>query len=403
MSFQQHNDIRGGNMEKCLYYNNYSAPATLMIDDLSFVSIVNEGMIRPQTDWGGGLSKPGSLYKYILDTLLTWFPEIRGTFFFPTEDHAFMHPGTNYRIYYDRDILAQKEFFTLCCKHFEIAFHGTTHGRYRSMDKCEPYNNWEQEFSYLTLDDIPRIRSSIDAFEERYGVHMTGGKYPGYRKNEFSVDIVRDLGFHWWAADSGMINRKCRENHHTYCNDKSLLLLPTNLSGGSFSQNKLLYSTSGWKTMIKKKFPAFFAMKKLYRDSQIEEYINYLYENRMIISIQEHFMNLCTNGRRQTPNIYDDVYSVARIYDLLRGIDVWHTSCGTLAHYIESYDHSTLAHRKDGLWEISYNGSWDTMFLTVSSDRPYLRNHATGEAIHGVYRMGKWIYNKIEAGVYEEL
>lgn len=42
-------------MEKCLYYNDHQTAATLMIDDLSFVSITQNGKITPQTDWGGGI------------------------------------------------------------------------------------------------------------------------------------------------------------------------------------------------------------------------------------------------------------------------------------------------------------------------------------------------------------
>lgn len=388
-------------MEKCLYYNDHHAPATLMIDDLSFVSIISKGSLQPHTDWGGGLAHPGSLYRYVADTLLTWFPEIRGTFFFPIEDHALMNSNANYEIYYNRDVAAQREFFDLCRRFFEIAFHGTTHGRYRNPEKCGLVDNWEQEFSYLTLDDLPRIRASIEQFEDLYGIHMTGGKYPGYDKNEFAPALVESLGFHWWATDVDMIDRACAKNRHAYYDGGKVLLLPTNLSGNIFLKNMSI--DVAWKAALKKKLPFLCAVWNLYRDFRKETYIRYLYENRMIISVQEHFMNLRTDGKRQTPSIYDDVCSVAHIYSLLRGGDVWHTTCGELAHYVESYDHSKLIQHEDGLWELSYHGSWKEMFLTVCSSHSALRNHENGEIVNGVYRMGKWIFNQIRPGIYEEL
>ena len=200
-----------------------------MIDDLSFVSITQNGKISPQTDWGGGLSEKGSLYQYITDTFLTWFPETRGTFFFPIADHALMNPNANYELDYNRNFAAQQKFIETCSEFFEIAYHGTSHGRYCYPEKCGLVDNWEQEFSYLTMDDVARLRTSINQVEKCYGIHMTGGKYPGYEKNEFASEIVEALGFRWWAADSDMIDRKCGENRHIYYDGEKVLLLPTNI------------------------------------------------------------------------------------------------------------------------------------------------------------------------------
>ena len=390
-------------MEKCLYYNDHQTAATLMIDDLSFVSITQNGKITPQTDWGGGLSGVGSLYQYIADTFLTWFPETRGTFFFPISDHAFMNPYANYDLDYNRDLIAQRQFMETCSKFFEIAYHGTSHGRYRYPERCGLVDNWEQEFSYLTMEDVACIRTRINQVEKCYGIHMTGGKYPGYEKNEFASEIVEALGFRWWAADSDMIDRKCGKNRHTYYDGEKVLLLPTNISGSTFLRNISGSSVRSWKAFVKKKFPLLRFVFGLYKDLRAEEYITYLYENRLVLSVQEHFMNLRTDGKRQNPNIYDDVASVARIYALLRGMDVWHTTCGKLAHYLESYDHSRLVQQKDGIWKLSYHGSWDELFLTVCSTHSSLRNHDSGEIVHGVYRLGKWVFNRIQPGMYEEL
>ena len=390
-------------MEKCLYYNDHQTAATLMIDDLSFVSITQNGKIIPQTDWGGGISGGGSLYQYISDTCLTWFPETRGTFFFPKEDQAFMNPNSNYELDYNRDLVAQRQFMETCSKFFEIAYHGTTHGRYCDRQNCGLVDNWEQEFSYLTMEDVTCIRTRINQVEKCYGIHMTGGKYPGYEKNEFASEIVEALGFRWWAADSDMIDRKCGKNRHTYYDGEKVLLLPTNISGSIFLRNISGSSVRPWKAFVKEKFPLLRFVFGLYKDLRAEEYITYLYENRLVLSVQEHFMNLRTDGKRQNPNIYDDVASVARIYALLRGMDVWHTTCGELAHYLESYDHSRLVQQKDGIWKLSYHGSWDELFLTVCSTHSSLRNHDSGEIVHGVYRLGKWVFNRIQPGMYEEL
>jgi hypothetical protein len=390
-------------MEKCLYYNDHQTAATLMIDDPSFVSIMQNGKIVPQSDWGGGLTASGSIYRYVADTLLTWFPEIRGTFFFPIADHGLMNPNSNYELYYNRDATAQRNFFEISGQFFEVAYHGTDHGRYRDQSNCALFDNWDQEFSYVTLDDVPRIRSMIDKIEELYDIHMTGGKYPGYAKNKCAHTVVESLGFRWWAADSDMIDRKCEKNRHVYYEGDKVVLIPTNVSGSIFFRNSTSLARDNWKAKVKKKMPLIRSLWCLYQDLRAEAYISYLYEKRLIISVQEHFVNLRTDGKRQTPNIYDDVFSVARIYALLRGMDVWHTTCGELAHYIESYDHSRLARREDGLWDLSYHGSWDDMFLTICSTHAHLRNHSNDKVIHGVYRMGKWVFNHVEPGLYEEL
>ena len=390
-------------MEKCLYYNDHKTAATLMIDDPSFVSIMQDGKIVPQSDWGGGLTASGSIYRYVADTLLTWFPEIRGTFFFPVADHGLMNPNSNYELYYNRDATAQRKFFEISGQFFEVAYHGTDHGRYRDQSNCALFDNWDQEFSYVTLDDVPRIRSMIDKIEELYDIHMTGGKYPGYAKNKCARTVVESLGFRWWAADSDMIDRKCEKNRHAYYEGQKVLLLPTNISGSIFLRNIAKRSSSSWKSIIEKKMPLLRPVYGVYEALKAEAYISYLYENRMILSVQEHFVNLRTDGKRQDPNIYDDVFSVCKIYSLLRGADLWHTTCGQLAHYIESYDHSSLVQRENGLWELSYRGNWDEMFLSICSMHAHLRNHSNGDVIHGVYRMGKWIFNHMKPGIYEEL
>ncbi|WP_455577478.1 hypothetical protein [Anaerosinus sp.] len=381
-------------MEKCKYYKNHRTAATLMIDDLSFTAIFEKNMLFPYNDWGYGLKEEDSLYSYFERSLLCKYPEIKGTFFIPLHRHEFQNINSGYDVRFNENEGNIKKFIQNISKNFEVAFHGIKHGRYLDISQCHSKDNWQQEFSYLTRKDIEMIKAEIKLFEEKYDIRLFGGKYPGYAKNDESKDIVEKLGFKWWASDSNMINEIVRgKNNYNYFGDEcDILDMPSNLSGDSFK----FYLTKNNNFLLG-------SIKKVIKNIKLEKYIQYLYQNNFVISIQEHFMNLRTDGRRQTPNVFDDIVSLDKIYAILRGADIWHATCSEIAHYLDSFDHTTITKMENGNWRIEYDGIWDEMFLSVKSSSRYLKNIHTGEILHGVYKQGDWLFNDIKEGVYKEI
>ena len=115
---------------------------------------------------------------------------------------------------------------------------------------------------------------------------------------------------------------------------------------------------------------------------------------------RQHFQNQKTDGRRQTPNIYDDILSLDLIFGILRGLDLWHATCSQVAHYHDSYLHSTISEIDGDHFLIDYNGIWDNVFLSVKSDCNRLINVGTGMELQGVFKNSVWIFNNISIGNY---
>ncbi|MBD3232562.1 MAG: hypothetical protein GF315_02450 [candidate division Zixibacteria bacterium] len=385
------NDIR---IKKCRYFNNYQTCATLMLDDLSLTALDDDGSIKPWSDWGFRLNSEGSMFRYLEDNLLKKYPEVKGTFFFPIGKHAAMHHNAGYRLHFNEMNESFKCFANEMSNRFEIAFHGTNHGRYKDNNNPS-MSNWDQEFEYLTLDNIPALAREIERVEDFLGIKMHGGKYPGYRMNGDSKKIVESLGFKWWCSHDSMINRKHNDNRHYYFGEENRVLgFPTNLSGCVFNHHlKSGFAPGSFTQRLRREF----------RMIRFENYIRYLYKKGLIISIQEHHFCLRTDGKRQTPNAFDDINSLDMIFGFLRGADIWYATCSEIAHYLESYDHTDVEKQSNGNVILKYNGRWDEPLITLKSNCRQLQNVSTGEILPGVYRQGEWLYNGIKEGEYKTI
>lgn len=381
-------------LEKCRYFNNHQTSATLMLDDLALTALDDDGSIKPWSDWGFRLNSEGSMFRYLEDNLLKKYPEVKGTFFYPISKHGAMNHTAGYRLHFCDINESFKCFAREIMPRFEIAFHGTNHGRYK--DENNPsMSNWDQEFEYTTMDHIPALARQIKRVEESLGIRMHGGKYPGYRMNCQSPGIVESLGFKWWCSMDIMMNKRHILNEHTYFGENEKVLeFPTNLSGCVFN-NRLKIGSSFHSPLP--------GIRREFRFLRFENYIRYLYEKGLIISIQEHHFCLRTDGKRQTPNAFDDINSLDRIFGFLRGADIWYATCSEIAHYLESYDHTNVEKQADGNVTLKYNGRWDEPLITMKSNCRQLQNVSTGEVLQGVYRQGEWLYNGIKEGEYRAI
>jgi hypothetical protein len=128
--------------------------------------------------------------------------------------------------------------------------------------------------------------------------------------------------------------------------------------------------------------------------------LNYLYDNQFPITIQEHFQNQKTNGKRQTPNVYDDIFSLDMIYAFLKGRDVWYATCGEISNYYDSFINSKINRIDDNLFILNYAGNYDNASLTLKMDASKIMYLKTGVTIHGIYKNDSWVFNNLKPGYY---
>jgi len=380
-------------MEKSRYFNHHKATVTLMLDDFSLTATTIHGEIQPCNDWGIGLDGQYSLYQYLTTNLLAKYPEIKGSIFYPLHQHGVQHQKAGYQVSFARNYSNLAAFIQRVSPQFEFAFHGLVHGRYINSENPVIKGNFQHEFEYLTLQAAETIKQDITDMEQVLGTRFFGGKYPGYIASKHAPQIIEALGFKWWMSSAIMMNHQHKGNCHGYFgSNNNIVDLPTNISGDCFNPNVDL----GGATLLR-------LLKNKLDTFNLERYIHFLYEQQFIISIQEHYMGLRTDGRRQRPNIYDDISSLDKFFGLLRGLDLWFATCTQIAHYVESYDNTEILQLGDGTYRITYQGTWETMFLTVCAPTKTLRNVSTGQLEKGIYRNGLWVFNNIPQGIYQEL
>ena len=372
-------------IEKCKYYNDAQTACSLMIDDLVPIALCTKNKLKPNVDWGGGMGNSNSLYSYFYQSFLSLFPEIRGTFFLPFSEHIVNN--SNGYSFYNPNFDDFVKYY-LGVGNFELAFHGTYHTR---LDILHGKANYKYEFASVQMEELEYYKGIISDFERKYNIHLQGGKYPGYIRNEAADLMIEKLGFLWWSNDQRlMINKKSEHNKHYYWGiDQQVLLLPVNLNGRSLCM-KLLQSD--------KKY-VYNRLKQILQREKIVNYISYLVDNGLILTIQEHFQNLRFDGKIQHPNVYTDVFSLIDIFKLLRGCDIYYGTNSEIAHYLESYDYTSIYVENEYV-KITYNGRWGRPFLSLKSDVSALRD-MKGNIYEGKYKNGMWIFNELMDGEYK--
>lgn len=367
------------------YHNNHQTAASLMIDDLAPVAITQDGILRPFNDHGYGMRKQEGLYHYFEKYLLEPFPEVCGTFFILIDQHTNHAPDTGgYQILNNGFTSEYVDFLKSLNPRFDLAFHGTNHGKKEN-------GIFHQEFSFLTPGDVPRLKDALQEFEKNTGISFSGGKYPGYISNTHSEKILEELGMKWWATSRDMKNKKKPENEFSYFGESNKVLsFPTNFSGEVF------------KTFLKKQsgfLPILRATHFLLRKFKLERHLQYLYENRLVISVQEHFTTFRADGKFQRPNVFDDLSSIQKTYSILRGADVWHATCNQIAKYVDNRDHSKLTQTTDSI-TLDYSGRYNNSSVTLQSKSRHTLTDSFGNKISPVFKENLWVYTDVKEGVY---
>lgn len=370
-------------MEKCKWYNNSHAAVVLTIDDLSFAYMnIRSSGLTPQSDWGYGMRGKSSIFHYFEKNLLCKYPEIKYTVMLPFGVHSIAKVDTEYEKY-GNDIFFSKDFAQLL--QFivntgnEIAYHGHNHGKINatidSSSWCKEYEQYSYEqYKEIILKDINRIKNEI-------GIKVLGGRSPCYIYNKNIEKLIADVGFKWWSFDYNS-----KEFIHYYRGD--VLCFPTNFSGSYFNEKI---------TSIKD------VVIYTFRDKKRQLYLENLIKNGSLLSIAEHFLSTRPDGKRQQPNLFDDINSLDRIFGILRHHDIWYGTCSEIAHYLENYDNTEVKKMDENRYNIKYKGRWGKLLISIKSKSREIKKIDTGDVIHGVYKNGEWIFNNIDEGIYKKL
>ena len=372
-------------VEKCKYHNDAQTTCSLMIDDLVPVAIGVDDNFGPQNDWGYYMDKEKSLYNYFNNHLLRKFSEIKGTIFLPIDSHNYIPINQGYKVKnrgFDKEFL---NFLNRISDRFEFAFHGIKHA-------------WEDndgknihEFRNLKKNQLYEKQEFLNDFSNKNNINFSGGKFPGYRYNNHALDFIKDNNFTWWSLDCNMLNNVSSNNDLNWDNDLSLVTVPTNLSGDIFKNYYLRNS----------KLRLISNLIKFYKISHPSDFIMYLYENRLPITIQEHFQNQTTNGRRQPINIFDDIWSLNQIFGLLRGLDIWYAKCGEITDYYNSYQNTEIEYSADNSFNIIYKNSDLKKNISLRLNHRTIIRIEDGQSLTGFRKNNYWIFNNILPGKYK--
>ena len=375
------------NVLKCEWFNNHQSPCSLMIDDVVPVAVTVNKRCNPSNDWGYLMNNKNSLYEYLDNYLLKKYPEIKGTIFFPIDSHNYLPKDSGY------DILTKEindeyiEFLRKINTLFEIAFHGVKHAW------IDEYNNTIYEFLGYKKDSLKYIAEKIVDFEKKSEIKFSGGKFPGYKYNEEALTFVKEFGFRWWALDNSMINKNINTNKIYYSTNFDIVVLPTNISGD-------LFKNYYWQNSKRRMLSNFLNLRKI---SHPVDYIRYLYESKLPLTIQEHFQNQSPRGKRQPINIYDDIWSLDQIFGLLRGLDIWYATCGEIADYYFNYINTSISNIDSSSFEIKSEKPFRPIHISIKTSVARLIYLDENETLQGIRRNNEWVFNNLKCGTYRAL
>lgn len=321
-------------IEICKWYKNVNSPVLFFIDDFANVWIDsnNNGEIDQGEDWGYAKFHENSSLNFLKNSILKNFISVKTTFFVPVglRNGMLNNPKIGFYSKLINCDKETKEFFNSINKDekFEIAYHGTFHNKLTSDEKIIP--EW---VSYKNINEaIKVINNGKEIYKDVFGFYPRGGKYCGYATNEFSDESIDKTGFMWWCRkwNRGIYNLNKNLNPKelfdiTIFGENKLIDIPSTIDGGLFSGN-LKSNTKTLKGLVKS------ILKKKLLNKKLQQ-IDYLLDNKLIISIQEHIAPSRDDGKRQSPNIFDDRESLIYIFDYLKNKNVWYCTGTELAEY----------------------------------------------------------------------
>lgn len=372
-------------IEKCRYHNDHQTACCLMIDDLVPVAVSQDGKIGPGNDWGYLKDGKDSQYQFLEDNLFSKYPQIKGTIFLPLASHKHMQGNNDYQVFkteFDKDFI---RFLNNASSRFEFAFHGIKH-----TWKDAETGKTVFEFADPSQEYIINTITEVLEFKQKTGIVFYGGKFPGYLYNELAKELIAGLGAEWWALSAGMIQTNTAANALYQNPENKITLIPTNICGDAFNapqtQNPIKVFS---KRLLKNKYY-----------QRPEGFIQYLYENGYPITIQEHYQNLGTSGKRQKPNLFDDINSLDKLFALMDSLDIWYANCTEIARACDVFNNTKIVQTSTEGFDLVYQGKSTDPELSIKADVEQLHWQEKDVVLQGTPKNEKWIFNEIKPGTY---
>jgi len=313
------------------------------VDDLCYkwIDMNRDNRLQPEEDLGYACFNRNGAYHYLEQEILSVNKDIKVTFFTCTGAKSLMENNPEMKVIshpMNHDEESGSFFRTIECKTpHEVAYHGTNHGI--PGNTPEDYiQEWE---SFKSLEKaLQTIEKGKKIYKEAIGCFPKGGKYCGYKSNEFSDDSIDQSGFKWWCRFD---NRAAVDGHGDkyYCGDDAhpltaydvkffgknrVMDIPTTVYSNLL--NPLFKKTKGFKGLIKRLLRPWLIRRKLDKE------IGFLLKHQLVVSIQTHISPAREDGKRQALNIFDDRRSLRSILKYLKKKNVWYCTGSELADWI---------------------------------------------------------------------
>ena len=362
------------------WYNNFQAPAVLMIDDLSD-AYINVYKNSYKNDWGYLCDSEGSLFSFFSEKFLSKFPYVKITFFTPYLRHNVINENSSYG--YKKFNVGERNLFSVFLRRLqndghEIAHHGSNHGKYINNKNPSTVNNWIHEWALFddTNSGIQITLEGVKVFKDSCNISIVGGKYCGYITRDNSQEIIDKCNFLYWC-DKPSYN--VGDYDEGIFGNNKIISFPTNFSGNSFVRLTYL---SGHKKRDKKK-KIFKYLQPIYN---IYSYFKlyFLYKKQKIISVQEHYSPSTSAGTVQSANVITDLISLNKTFKFLNKFSIWYANCSDIAKYIYTRENSELIIEGNQLVIIFKNKKklLDTKISILSRNRFYITDENDNFASH---------------------
>ncbi|GAB6150662.1 hypothetical protein [Clostridium novyi] len=396
------------NVQICKWYNNADSPVLFFVDDFAnvWIDTNGNGNVELGEDWGYDQNNKNSSFRYLNNIILKNFKQVRTTFFTPVGVRVGMIKNPKIRSIskmINCDMKTKRFFKSINDNYrYEIAYHGTTHGRVGKTNL-----DFKQEWELFENIDqaVNQIETGKNIYKDVFGKYPKGGKYCGYVSNEFSDESIDKTGFIWWSRywnrgvyEKSSINISGGDvdpltNFDIKLFGKNNVVdIPSTINGDLLS-GVLNPNLNTIKGNIKRILKNYLIKRRL-------KEIDFLLKNNLVISIQEHMSPARDDGKRQTPNIFDDTKSLCYIFDYLKSKNVWYCTGSELAEYVISRENLKINFINENTFrlnnirknhiEISLKMPMNVNYIKIPNSQNIYVNKgiATIPVLDGVYRLG---------------
>ncbi|MCM1990508.1 hypothetical protein [Oceanirhabdus seepicola] len=354
-------------IEKCKWKNNADSPVLLMIDDFAntWIDENNNEKLALGEDWGHFGREKNSMWDVLEKNIFNIFPEVSTTLFTVVGEREPILKNNNKKIY-SKSILEDEKFVRFLNdinkkKNVEIAYHGLTHGvagetRFDFKEEWETFGSLNQA--------IETIEKGKEMLYKAIGEYPKGGKYCGYKFNQYSDESISKTGFLWWcrhwdaALEENITNKNFNYELETF---HDVIDIPSTIDGS-------FYSLKNHKKIFTKKY-AKSILEKIKKRKSIEFLLDERVSNKQIISIQEHSSPLRADNRIQYPNIISDLENLQYIFAYLKKYNLWYATGTEIAEYYYIYCKTHIKLKNENTFIINTEEDLEGRELTIKINR----------------------------------